>query len=157
MNYTDEQLRAIQRGVDETLKEAHESRGWITCEWSDCVIQRGQDQFAVYGPTAYKLFPAQTIEEPGMAKIEYVPAIAADGRILAMWPEEGRGGLMTLMRMVMRRGRDIENPEWLTIFVDGGWLHTEELYKSNREILEQLAEEIEDGQNILTRKPAGWV
>lgn len=154
--YNPEQLAAIQRGVDEALAEARGSNGFITCEWSNSIVQRGADQFAVFGPTAYKIFPAQTIEEPGMARIEYLPTVVS-GRVLGQWPDEGRGGLLTLMRMTMRRGREIENPAWTTIFVDGGWLHTHELALTNEEVDDILVDEIMGGDNVLTRKPPGWI
>ena len=155
--YTPEQLAAIQCGVDETLADAQGSHGFITCEWSDRVVQRGADQFALFGPMAYKIFPAQTIDDEGMARLEYLPAFSTDGRVFGMWPDEGRGGLLTLMRMTMRRGREIENPVWTTIFVDGGWLHTHELALTNEEVDDILVKEIMAGKNVLTRKPPGWV
>ena len=155
MKFSTEQLAAIQRGIDETLADAQGSHGFVTCEWSDHIVRRGADQFAVFGPTAYKIFPAQTIEEVGMARIEYLPAIT-DNRVFGMWPDEGRGGLLTLMRMTARRGREIENPKWTAIFVDGGWLHTDELALSNEEVDRRLVEEILDGENVLSRKPPGW-
>lgn len=156
MSYTDDQRAAIQSGIEASLAEARDSRGFITCVWSDRVVQRGADQFAVFGPSAYRVFPAQTIDEDG-TRIEYLPALAEDGRVLGMWPDEGRGGLLTLMRMTRRRGLERPNAEWLTIFTDGGWLYTAELALTNDEINEHLVEEILDGQNVLTRKPPGWV
>lgn len=41
-------------------------------------------------------------------------------------------------------------------FISCGWLYTDELKLSNEEILNNIADDIDSGKNVLTNKPAGW-
>ncbi len=157
MHYDDEQLAAIRSGIDEAMTEAMANDRFVSCAWSDQIVQRGAEQFAVFSTLAYKIFPAQAIEECGK-RIEYLPVMIDNKQaFFCTGTEEGEEGLLTLMRVTMRRGQEVTNPKWTTIFLNSGWLHAHELTLSSEEITQRIVEEIQTGENVLSRKPIGWV
>lgn len=125
---------------------------FLSCSWSDRIVSRGKQRFAVFGDIAYELLPFESAEEKG-TRFEYYPVIL-DGRMFRMDPDEGRGGMLYILHMTSRRGEPTDR--WSTSFLQTGWLYVQELELSNEEILENIAEEIQAGENVLTRKPQGW-
>lgn len=127
MTYDDEQLAAIKSGIWDVTIFAKDYKQRIKYVWSDQLTQREGEQFAIFGPVAYKVFPPQTVDdEDGWTRVEYVPVVI-DGRMLGMLPEAGRGGLLTIVRIIRQQNSDIKNPKWQTAFADVGWLNAVEL------------------------------
>lgn len=153
--YTPEQLAAIDAAIVKANAEQIKTAGWVSYDWSDRLAERGADQFAVFGDTAYHLSIPPRIEDPGAA-FDYIPVVL-DGRMFREYPDEGRVGLLYLLRCA-RYGKKLypENP-WQATFLATRWLFTSELELSNEEIAEHIAAEIDAGENVLTRKLPGWV
>lgn len=149
LRYTPEQQAAIDAAVaasaipDESVDYA----------WSDRIVQRGVQTFAVFGPTARELL-AFTAAGDAWMQFEYVPVLV-DGRMLELRPDEGRGGALYLMRRTHLRGAAVSDA-WTTTYIHTGWLYTSELDMSRDEIEERIADEIDRGENVFTYRPAGW-
>jgi hypothetical protein len=122
-------------------------------QWSDAIVTRGKQRFAVFGGMAYELLRFDTAGEDG-TEFEYRPVFCG-GKMFRMDPDEGSGGMLYLMRRTMKNNIP-ENGEWTTSLLQGGWLNTEELDMTNDQIMENIVDEIDRGENVLTRKPAGW-
>lgn len=154
IEYTAEQQAAIDAAIAET-KNTHD--GFVTYAWSDRIVQRGPQMFAIFGSMARELL---RFSESGdeRAKYEYVPVIVG-GRMLEECPDEGRSGMLYLLRCVWRAAPHNRGliGVWSCTYMNTGWLHTEELALTNGEIEDRLVEEIMDGKNVLATQPAGWV
>ena len=73
--------------------------GWIEDPKPPSVV--GQQYFAVFGSTAYQLF-CETISDPAEGWIwDYLPVLI-DGCAVVCWPDEGRSGVLHLMRCRQR-------------------------------------------------------
>lgn len=151
ITYTPEQ----QTIIDEAVTEAQSSRG-IEYAWSDRLVERQDQVFAVFGSTARELlrFDSLDVEDNGAAHFDYLPVVI-DGRMMEECPDEGRSGMLYLMRCTKRRGQPRAG-SWMTCYIGTGWLHTSELELTNQQITEHLVTEIEAGENVITNKPAGW-
>jgi hypothetical protein len=71
------------------------------------------------------------------------------GKLMAQWPEEGRGGLLYLIYIKGKK-------RWVATYVSCGWIYTEELKLSNKEIWNNIVEDVVDGKNVWTRPLPGW-
>jgi hypothetical protein len=151
--YPEDQATAIRKAVLEYRIEEMGS-GRLDTDWSDRIVQRGQQRFAVFGPTAYKLYGFDRVEDEGTI-FEYQPVIIG-GRMFRADPEEGAGGMLYLMRCLQRKNKANPSPKWMGYLAECGWLRTDELGLSNEEIMENIAAEIDRGENAITKKPAGW-
>lgn len=148
MNYTDEQQTAINKAINERLP-------YCSYDWSDWIVNRGNEKFAIFGSIARKLLPFSRVEDGGSI-CEYMPVIV-DGRMLYRVPQEGASGVLYLVRMLQRKGKPIDNPKWYASYTTAcGWVYTEELNLGNEEIARNIADEIRQGENVLTIPPAGW-
>jgi len=133
--------------------------GFCSYEWSKRVVQRGKQTFAVFGSTAYDVskikFTSDCSPEcnPGNGSL----CVPIKGRYLAEFPDEGRDGIMGCYIIPDRRGDKGKNKLTSPSFVSCGWLYTEELELSKAEILNNIIEDVEAGENVFTTKPAGWV
>jgi len=129
--------------------------GFCTYEWSDRVVVRGSQVFAVFGNIAYDVTKMKFGESasgepaPGTGKL----CVAIKGRYLAQFPDEGKSGIMG-MYIVHYRG---QNRTAGPTFVVCGWLHTEELGLTNAEITGNILDDMAEGKNVYWPKPAGWV
>lgn len=151
ITYTPEQKAEIDLAVGDAVS----SRG-IEYAWSDRLVERNGQMFAVFGGTARELLRFANLddEDNGGAHFDYLPVVV-NGRMLEECPDEGNSGVLYLMRCTKRRGQ-LRAGSWMACYMGMGWLHTSELELTNEQITEHLVTEIEDGQNVLTQKPAGW-
>lgn len=152
-DYTPAQQTVIDAAIAAANATQKKTNDWVQYDWSDRLHTRGADQFAIFGKTAYHLRLPPVIEDQS-ATFEYIPVII-DGRVFREYPEEGRVGMLYLMRCTRRKGVSVEGP-WIAAFLAARWLHTSELEQSNAEIAEHIAAEIDAGENVLTRKLPGW-
>lgn len=141
--------------LNEFKKFASEQKnnGFVEYKWSDRVVVRGKQVFAVFGHIAYDVtkmkFDFDETCHPGMGKI----CVPIGGKFLGSFPDEGKSGIMG-MYILHRNGKNIKtNPT----FVHCGWLWTEELKLTNNEIKMNIIADIENGKNVIYPKPAGWV
>lgn len=127
--------------------------GFLSYEWSERIIVRGNQTFAIFGDTAYDVskqkFNYDKTCIAGSGKL----CVPIKGKYLAEFPDEGRSGIMGLC-IVTRKGKNIRTEP---MFVPCGWLHTEELKLTNEEILDNIIDDVERGENVFTDKPAGWL
>lgn len=151
IGYTEEQAAIIKNEVEECLCLALR-QNWVQYFWSDKVIKRGPQKFAIFGDTAREILNVSEIKDEE-AHIQYLP-VMVDGKMLEECPEEGSSGLLYLMRMFMSRGKP-RSGEWSTVFLNTGWLYTEELKLSNQEILYRLMDEVDAGNNVFSTSPPG--
>lgn len=149
--YSTEQQTAINDAIAELRENCADKsfRDFVEIDRTGALVQRGKQLFAVFGETAYELHNSEFVDSTDDSRVEWVPAIV-DGHAIGEWPDEGRSGVLHLLRFTRRRGREIENPKWFASFLPCGWLHTTEINQSNRQIAENIIEEIDDGQTPLT-------
>jgi len=131
------------------------SDGFIEFEWSDRVVKRGAQVFAVFGHIAYDVtkmrFETPAGDDPGHRGCGRI-CVPIDGRYFAGFPDEGTCGVMGCY-IVNRKGvNQFVGPAFVTC----GWLHTKELELTNQQIAENIVEDIEAGKNVYFSKPAGW-
>lgn len=119
----------------------------VRYEWSSRVVRRGRQTFAVFGSVAYDV-SKQKFSDDGTGKL----CVPIDGRYLAQFPDEGRCGVLGMYVMDFRGGRTKTDP----CFVPCGWIETEELQQTDRQISENIAEEIMAGENVYFPAPPGW-
>jgi hypothetical protein len=125
--------------------------GFCSYEWSNRVIVRGKQTFAVFGELAYDVTKQKfTVDNqlPGTGKL----CVAINGKYLAQFPDEGQSGIMG-MYIISRNGKKIKSEP---TFVPCGWLYTSELDLTNAEIAENIIDDVIDGKNVFTTAPAGW-
>ena len=148
--------KALSAALDELRDDCadREFRRFMDVDRTGQLRLRGNEQFAVFGDTAYKLREGRLSDE--WAEFEYVPAIV-DGHLIGQWPDEGRSGVLHLMRCLWRKNRDGSmRPNypsaWAGVYLHGGWIHTAELEQSDAQIARNIVEEIADGQTPLIAK-----
>lgn len=150
--YSPEQQAAIAAAVADTKTHSN----FVEYTWSDRIVQRGVQTFAVFGTTARELLDFDYAEnEKRGIRFEYAPMIV-DGRMLEQWPDEGRTGIAYLQRMTKNHGEPCEDA-WRVTFMHTGWLRTSELELSNEQIEDIIADEADQGLDPLGLKPPGWV
>lgn len=130
----------------------HKGDKFVSYDWSDRVVRRGKQVFAVFGGIAYDVskmkFNYDETCVTGTGKI----CVPVCGRYLAQMPDEGQSGIMG-MYIINRKGKNVTVG---TTFVPCGWLFTEELELTNYEIKENIFNDIARGENVFYPKPAGW-
>lgn len=153
ITYTAEQQAAIDAAVADT---ANTLDGFLTYTWSDRIVERGAQRFAVFDSVARELLEeSELILEDGKgSRFEYVPLLV-DGRMLERVPDEGRSGIAYLARTTQLRGVPCDG-KWNVDYVHTGWLHTHELSLSNQQIGEIIAEEVDRGLDPLGTALPGW-
>jgi len=129
--------------------------GFCSYEWSDRIVARGFQLFAIFGDLAYDVtklkFNYDETCVPGTGKL----CVPVGGRYLAQFPDEARSGIMGMYIVHDRRkGVNVKSDP---TFVPCGWLYTEELKLTNEEINQNIVEDIENGENVFYPKPAGWM
>lgn len=159
ITWTPDALRALsyspeqQATIDTAVSAIDPTDRFISYYWSDRLVQRGMQTFAVFGSAAYEVIRFTDADDEG-TRYEYLPMLV-NGRMLLEAPDEGRTGVIYLMRRTHRRGEP--NPTgWMTTSLSAGWLHTRELDMNNDAIMDNIADDISRGENVLIRKPAGW-
>lgn len=150
--YTPEQ----QAAIDEAIAEAeNNTMKFLEYTWSDRIIERGQQVFAVFGRIAREAMLEPELEDDMHgSRFEYAPMIV-DGKMLERCPDEGSSGLAHLMRCTRSRGRDVDE-RWFVTYLQTGWLYTKEIGMSNAEIAERIGEEIDLGAAHITGGRPGW-
>lgn len=151
ITYTREQQAAIDSTIVELDRDGNtpEKNGWLVVERNGSLCQRGNEFFAIFGTTAFKLLAGPIHDADTDTDVEFLPVVH-NGHCIAQFPEEGASGVLHLMRIPKRRGKIRENAEWWATFISCAWLNTDELNASNEEILEHIAEEIVRGETPLT-------
>lgn len=157
VNYDDEQLLAIANGLKEW--EKLKSCRWMFTSNNSRIFNKGNQTFVQFdGTTAYELLPFRTLHDEDTvngSSFEYVPIIV-DGKMFSQFPEEGSGGILYLMRCLRRRGKWLDSPSWAVTDMSLGWIRGSEIESTGIEIFENIVAEIESGENVISRKPAGW-
>jgi hypothetical protein len=128
------------------------SNDFVHYEWSDRVIQRGNQTFAVFGSIAYdvtKLKFHSDVDVSGTGKL----CVPIKERYLGQFPDEGDSGILGLYIVYRRNEKRLIKK----CFVPCGWVYTRELTLSNSEIKNNIIEDVIRGENVFTKKPAGWV
>lgn len=156
-NYSQEQASAIADALAELRDNCADRRfrDFVEIDRTGVLAQRGKQLFAVFGGTAYSLFSGEVIDTDDDSRFEWVPVLV-DGHLIAEFPEEGRSGVLHLMRLTRRRGREVENPKWFASYLSGGWLNASELNQSNQQIIDNIADEVDDGLTPITGGRPGW-
>lgn len=152
IQYSNEQLSVINNLIKNSKND-----DVVEYQWSEKIVQRDCQFFAIFGTAANELlrgndqnFDHITLKDQQLEGVaEYIPIII-DGKCFKMNPDEGSSGIAYLMRVLKRRGKILENPEWITTFIPTVFLWTEELEMTNEEILENIAQEIDHGLTPLT-------
>jgi hypothetical protein len=150
--YTPEQEAAIREALL-GIKPGHDRRTGCDYDREGVLFQRRSGQlFGVFGQMAFELL-CMRLEEEGTV-YEYLPVIH-NGHVIGEFPDEGRCGVLHLIRCLKRKG--IEQPgRWSATFMSGGYLDTEELNMKACEIAERIAEEVDAGLTPLTGGKPGW-
>ena len=151
-SYTTEQQDAIDAALEESKNTLN---GWIDYEWSENIVERGPQRFAIFGHRAFELLRFDLIDD-GENHIEYQPMLV-EGRMLLQSPDEGREGMAYLMRVNRAHGKTVDRPSWSVIYIPTGWLYTRELTLSNAEIDDNISEEIDEGAPHVTGARPGYV
>ena len=126
-----------------------QKEGFCSYEWSDKVIQRNKQTFACFGDIAYDVSKLKFYDSPkGTGRL----CVPIKGRYLAEFPDEGQSGIMGLYIVDVRGKIKKSSPTFVTC----GWVHTKELNLTNQEIKDNIIEDIERGENVLTCPPPGW-
>jgi hypothetical protein len=121
--------------------------GFCAYKWSDRIVIRRKQTFAVFGDIAYDVSKMK-FDGPGTGKI----CVPVHGQFLAQFPDEGATGIMGCYILHHKNQNTFVGPS----FVPCGWLHTEELNLTNKEIQNNIIENIAQGKNVFSNKPAGW-
>ena len=133
----------IKEKIQEILEEKQTCRDYVSYEESSQIVKRKKEQFALFGTIAYKLNRFNN-EDCSM-----LPVILK-GKIWGEFPDEGRSGVLHVYYIKGRR-------RWGCGFIPCGWLHTEELELTDKEIALNIAKEIIAGENVITTPPPGWI
>ena len=131
--------------------------GFVEYMWSDRIVKRGKQVFAIFGSTAYDVSKVKFIDPlalPRDAVCSGKLCVPIKGRYLGEFPDEGQCGVMGCY--IINKKGGAKRPIY-PCFITCGWLHTDELKLSNEEIMDNIIEDVEAGENVFTRKPPGWV
>lgn len=146
-----EHANLIKAEIADREKESNDSKGWLSFDKiTDIRGYRGGKQlFAVEGSIATGLLIMDN------ENVLTIPAIY-DNAVYSSYPEEGSGGIAHLCLVKKRENGQTIN-RWIVIWMDGGWLYKEEFENlTPAEISDVLVDEIIAGENVITKKPAGW-
>lgn len=159
-DYTPEQQHALNEAAEQLIINLSNPKftSFVDIDRSGVLHRRDNELFAVFGTTAYKLLNTTLSDE--RAEFEYVPAII-NGALVGEFPEEGHSGVLHLMRCLWRKNSDGSlkpgyPSKWSGTYLSGGWLRTEELCMTNADVLQNIADEIDDGATHLTGGRPGW-
>ncbi len=152
MSFSPTGSSAYRTEIEEALSQAV-SNQFIEYERSSLFVTRGPQTFVIFGDTAYDLL-SQRIDDTANV-IEYIPALDLNGCVTAEFPEEGRSGILHVMRVFRRNGKDINPPMVSAGFIQCGWLRKSELPLTNDAILKRIGDEIDEGATWITGGVAG--
>lgn len=142
-SYSDEQMAVIEAAIEET-KDTH--NGFIEYHWSDRIVKRGNQIFAVFPWDAREAI-IESMQKDDGDKLEILPVVV-NGKMLLELPDEGRVGMAHLYRLLDERGNIKIN--WWVGFSGVGWLRVEELELPNNQIAQNIFDEIDAGANHFT-------
>lgn len=146
--YNQEQQEAIKKALEDTKDTLN---GFLSYEWSDQIVERGSQQFAIFGDIARELLSFDEVDDD-KGRAEYVP-IVVGGRMICRLPDEGQAGVAYLWRVIPDDGTV---SEWWVCWPSLGWLWRRELDLASHEIEERIAEEIDQGATHITGGKPGW-
>ena len=153
-----EQLSAAEeffREYADDIARGHTIDNFVDYDKTTEIRQRGQKLFGVFGSTAYELHSGRFDNGDG-GFAEWEPLLVNSALILES-PDEGRSGVAHLIRITNPR-RNPNTCVWCAQFLPCGWLHTDELNRSDAQILGNIIDEVDDGQTPLTGGGLpGWV
>jgi hypothetical protein len=118
--------------------------GFVSYEWSDRVIVRGNQTFAIFGDLAYDVSKQKFNYDATCVRGTGKLCVSINGRYLAEFPDEGQSGIMG-MYIINRKNKNVKGTP---TFVPCGWLHTEELNLTNDEIRDNIFNDIARGENV---------
>jgi hypothetical protein len=132
------------------------------------IIKRGPQTFIIDGNIAYDITPIKIVVDDEYdrnhgATCCWTPVIIG-GKCFYSAPDEGRSGILTYYeiwdspRLIRCPYENFPPGQYKSlIWISYGWLNTRELEMSNSEIEDILVSEVLSGENVFTKKPAGWV
>jgi hypothetical protein len=142
--YTDEQRAAIEVRSADCVDD-----DWVSYQHGSELNTKGTQAFVSFGGTiAYEVF-TKRIDIDGTI-LEVCPAVTKDGNFVRQVPDEGRAGVLHLLRLLSQGGVMVEDPAWTADFMRTGWLYTKELDMTPSEIAGRIAAEIDAGGTPLT-------
>jgi len=127
--------------IDDAIEE-YESPG-CEIEYTDRVVIRGTQTFAVFGDRAYDLNIPERIADENGTEFEYHP-VTRHGKLIACYPPEGRGGVLYLFRKIRDRGVACDR-DWDCVPISLGWIRENELAQSNAQIARNILAELDEG------------
>lgn len=149
--YDEAQQQAIEKAL---LQMQNNDDGFLSYEWSQGIVLRGDRRFAAFDVIAMEVLDAHSVTGDAVS-FDDVPVLI-DGKMLLQSPDEGNIGILYLRRITMLKGKP-QSGEWYPCYVNTGWLWTKELGLSNEEIRSNIEDEIAQGRNVFSNPPPGWV
>lgn len=135
--YSDAVNQSAEKAIAKALEAQAKTRGFLSVDWSDKQVRRGDQQFAVFRGVAYDVTPFKVDDESGAAT--YEPIVADDGRLIRQSPDEGRDGVLMHVHTTRRRDQEVDHHR--ATFISRPWIRTHELEQSNQQIAENIAKE----------------
>ena len=152
-NYTDDQRAAIAESVADIRPDPH---GWMEYDRDGIFFERfGGQLFAIFGNHTAQEIWCHRINDDSGTVVEFLPAIV-DGHAILESPEEGRSGVLHLMRFTTHPRRPHVVGKWACLFLARGWLRPDELILPSHEILDHITDEVRRGGTPLTGGRPGW-
>ena len=112
-------------------------------DYTDRIVVRGAQTFAVFGDRAYELSVPERIADDYGTEFEYHP-VTRHGKLILCSPPEGSSRVLYLYRKIRNRGVACQS-EWYCGGLQTGWLRADELTQSNAQIARNILAELDDG------------
>lgn len=143
-----------QKAITKALQEAESNTDpFVEYHWSNQLVEAKGTVWALFGETAYELFPFTDAGDMAGTTFEYVPMVVK-GKMLRQAPDEGRLGIGYLIRCISKGGQE-QPEEWRVVYMELGWLRKSELDLPADEVLSIMAEEADAGLPVFVRLPHG--
>ncbi|AXV99233.1 hypothetical protein CJO80_27145 (plasmid) [Ralstonia solanacearum] len=141
--------------IDDAVRAAQlaPADGFERYAFSDRLVAKGRQLFAVFGCVAREILTMPSVEDAGNA-FDYLPVVVS-GKVVEQCPEEGRSGLLMLMRCRRAHGRVCDRPLWMTTYVPTGWLWASELELPPDRVMQKIIDEAQRGGRALTGGQCG--
>lgn len=128
---------------------------FVSYEKTTTFIAHGEQQFAIFGTMAYELLCKRVHSKGTDSIVEYTPAIDAAGCATAQFPDEGRSGILHVMKFLRLNGKDLIDPKISVTYIECGWINESEISLTNAQIADNIANEIDAGATYITGGTAG--
>lgn len=125
-------LKRIKEFATESQK--NNCNGFVSYIWSEYTVKKGKQTFAVFGDRAYDVSKIKFKEGDNYGMKLFVPL---HGKYLLAAPDEGYSGIMAILAG-KRNGRKFLH---ITFSSCGGWIRTDELKLTNKEIYKKMISE----------------